>query len=84
MTDDHLDVLSRALAQLIDDRRIYAAKLASQSQPEERERWRPMFVQIQDAIRAVEAAIEDEKKLGGTGDGDGVEGSFDTIFSLSK
>lgn len=88
MDEDHIGVLSKALEQLIEDRRTYAAKLASQSQPEERERWRPMFVQIQEAIKAVEFAIEDEKRLSGRDANKAsersVDGEFDAIFSLSS
>ncbi len=64
MDNDPLEVLSKTLAKLIEDRRTFAAKLAGPGEPEERERWRPMFVQIQQTIDAVEKAIKDEQKMG--------------------
>jgi len=63
MGKDHLEVLSKAMAKLIDDRRAFAAKLAGPGEPEERERWRPMFIQIQETIEAMDRAIKDELQL---------------------
>jgi len=60
MLSEHARVLTRTRAKLVEDRRTYAAKLCSEGQPEEFERWRPIFVQIQDTIEAVDRALADE------------------------
>jgi len=62
MTSEHAKVLARTRAKLVEDRRTYAAKLCGEGQPEEFERWRPIFVQIQDTIEAVDRALADECK----------------------
>jgi hypothetical protein len=57
------EVLAKARAKLVEDRRIYAGKLAGKGESEELERWRPIFVQIQETIEAVDRALLDERKL---------------------
>jgi len=67
---EHARVLARTRAKLVQDRRTYAAKLCGEGQPEEFERWRPIFVQIQETIEAVDRALADECKANATGASD--------------
>lgn len=60
MPSEHAKTLAKTRAKLIEDRRKYAIKLCGEGQPEEFERWRPIFVQIQETIEAVDRALADE------------------------
>lgn len=64
MPSEHAKVLVKTRAKLVEDRRKYAAKLSGEGQPEEFERWRPIFVQIQETIEAVDRALADECEPG--------------------
>lgn len=63
MDNAHLEMLAKTMDKLVDDRRKFAIKLAGPGEPEERERWRPMFIQIQHTIEAVKRAMADERRL---------------------
>lgn len=64
MSNEHITLLTRTRAKLVEDRRAYAARLAGHGEREEMERWRRILVDIQNTITAVDKAIADEAKLG--------------------
>ncbi len=63
LSDLHGLQLVQTRANLVDERRAYAAKLAGHGERHDMERWRQIFVEIQNTITVVDAAILDEAKL---------------------
>lgn len=63
MSDYDMSQLVRTRANLVDERRTYAAKLASHGERQDKARWRQIFVDIQNTITVVDTAITDEAKL---------------------
>ena len=63
LSDHHNLQLVQTRANLVEERRSYAAKLAGHGERHDMERWRQIFVEIQNAITVVDMAILDEAKL---------------------
>ncbi len=63
MSDYDMSQLVQTRANLVDERRTYAAKLAGHGERQDKERWRQIFVDIQNAITVVDTAITDEANL---------------------
>ena len=72
MTKDHVERLEQARKTLVDRRRALAGSLAAAKEQIESEADRLM--KIQDAIRAIDQAIDDERRLA-PGDSDRQVGS---------
>jgi acetylornithine/succinyldiaminopimelate/putrescine aminotransferase len=66
MAGDHIEMLRKARERLVADRRLMAAELAEPYAREAiqlTEDQRQRFVTLQQAIEAVDAAIQDERRL---------------------
>lgn len=63
MSDYDMSQLVQTRANLVEERRTYAAKLAGHGERQDKERWRQIFVDIQRTIDVVDTAITDEAKL---------------------
>ena len=64
MSNEHIDSLARTRANLVEDRRAYASRLAGHGERVDMERWRGILVDIQNTIDVVDKAIADEARLG--------------------
>jgi len=63
LSDHHSLQLVQTRANLVEERRTYAAKLAGHGERHDMERWRQILVDIQNTITVVDLAILDEAKL---------------------
>jgi rubrerythrin len=61
MTDDRLDVLKKARAQMAEARFAFAEKLAGSYQRGETENWKEQLLKTQAVIEALDVAIENEE-----------------------
>jgi hypothetical protein len=67
MSEEHIDDLKKARAQLIEQRRAFAKVLAGPYDRGKTEQARERFLDIQAAIEAMDRAIDDEAGWQGSG-----------------